>query len=250
LTRETVTLQPAFVLHQRDYRDSSRLIDCLCRDYGRVALVARGVRRPGSKLRPVLMPFQQVLLSWVRRGELGTLTGAELVDTRTAIAGSALLSAWYLNEVLLRLVQSGEAQPEIFATYARTLPALADPARHDGALRRFEKRLLEHLGYGVAFDIEGGSARRVEPDAVYRYRAQAGPMRLAEQDDGAAVQGIAGHVLLAIAREDFADPQVRHVARRVLGEALAAQLGERPLRVRAVARAMARATPVRSETGA
>lgn len=239
MNRESVSLQPAFILHQRPYRDSSRLVDCVSRDYGRVALVARGVRRPRSKLRSVLMPFQSVLLSWVRRGDLGTLTGAELDGRSIELGGTALMSAYYLNELLLRLVQSGDSQPEIFTLYAHTLAALSESEHAEAALRLFEKRLLECLGYGLALDKEWDGGNAVVGERRYRYRAQAGPVQLDSTDTSSDV--ISGAVLLAIAREEFTDAEVLRTARRILHEALHSHLGERPLRVRTVARAMARA---------
>lgn len=239
MNRERVTLQPAFVLHQRPYRDSSRLIDCLSRDYGRIALVARGVRRPRSRLRSVLMPFQPVLLSWTRRGELGTLTGAEGQGPPAALSGTALMSAYYLNELLLRLVQSGDAQAEIYVEYADALLGLHDESRCEATLRRFEKRLLDALGYGLALDTESDGARAVRASDWYRYRAESGPVRVAD-GESAGRGAIRGETLLAMAREQFDAPETLAAARRLLGEALAAHLGDRPLRVRTVARAMAR----------
>ncbi len=238
MNRETVSLQPAWVLHQRPYRDSSRLIDCFCRDHGRVALVARGVRRPKSKLRSVLMPFQPVLLSWVRRGELGTLTGAEGAGPPRWLVGEALLSGYYVNEILMRLVRSGEPHDDVFDLYAEVLAGLAVASASDVPLRRFEKRLLEALGYGLSLSYEANTSTAVDAQAFYHYRPEVGAVRNSGvRDDGRAIRG---DMLHAIEREEFDDPDVLRVARVVLREALAVHLGSAPLRVRAVARAMLR----------
>lgn len=242
MNRETVTLQPAFVLHQRPYRDSSRLVDCLCRDYGRVALVARGVRRPKSKLRSVLMPFRPVLVSWVRRGDLGTLTGAEGDGPPQRLGSDALMSAYYVNELLLRLVQSHEPQEEIFTLYQAVLNELAGADAMEIALRRFEKRLLEALGYGLSLSHEANGSTVVNAQAHYYYRPEVGAVpAMGGHDDRGAVTGA---VLQAIDQEQFDDPIVLRAARALLHDALAVHLGSAPLRVRAVARAMVRGSQV------
>lgn len=233
-----MTLQPSYVLHQRQYRDSSRLVDCLCRDHGRVALVARGVRRPKSKLRSVLMPFQPVLVSWVRRTDLGTLTSAEGNGAPVALGPDALMAAYYVNELVLRLVQSREPQEDVFALYEETLRALTVPDGTEIALRRFEKRLLDALGYGLSLAHESNRATPVDPDVHYHYRTDLGPVRAAHPHNDPTT--VSGAVLAAIDREQFDDPDVLRCARVILREALAVHLGSAPLRVREVARAMAR----------
>ena len=114
MNREVVQLEPCYVLHQRPYRDSSRLLDVFSREHGRVSLVARGVRRPRSKLRSVLMPFQPIFVSWVRRTELGTLTAAEAAGAPLALRGDGVLAGYYLNELLLRLLETGETHSKLF----------------------------------------------------------------------------------------------------------------------------------------
>jgi DNA repair protein RecO (recombination protein O) len=234
VTRETVSLQPAYVLHHRPYRDSSRLIDCLSRDHGRVSLVARGVQRPKSPLRSVLMPFQQIAVSWVRKSELGTLTGAESLGVPVQLLPDVLMSGYYVNELLLRLVQSNEPQGEVFALYQRVLAELAVPDAGEIALRRFEKRLLEALGYGLSLSHEARSGAQISADTRYVYRPETGACVADEFNEYA----VPGRVLLALAEERFDDAQVLRAARVILRDALDEHLGSRPLRTRDVARAL------------
>lgn len=240
MARESVTLQPAYVLHQRAFRDTSRIVDCLCPDYGRVALVARGVQRPKSSLRSVLMPFQPITVSWVRRGEMGTLTSAEPVGPPSSLPAEALMSGWYLNELLLRLVQSHDPQHDVFALYGAALGRLADTDRVPATLRWFEKRLLDELGYGLSLRFEADGSTPVAPDGRYLYRTGRGPQRAGdlERDDDV----VDGDVLLAMAADDFSDARVVRQARIVLYGTLSEQLGDRPLRVRDVARDMQRSS--------
>jgi len=97
--------QPAWVLHHRPFRDTSRILDILSLDHGRLSLVARGARSAKSKLRGYLRPFTPLQLSWVIRSDLGTLTGAEMNGAPITLTGDALLSGYYVNELLLYLLR-------------------------------------------------------------------------------------------------------------------------------------------------
>jgi len=115
---DRVSLAPAYVLHQRDWRETSRMVELFSRDYGRMGAVARGARRAQSPWRAILQPFQPLLLSWMGSGDLVTLTGAEAAGETELRFGPALMSAYYMNELLLRLLPRQDAQPELFSQYA------------------------------------------------------------------------------------------------------------------------------------
>jgi DNA repair protein RecO (recombination protein O) len=234
---DRVELVPAFVLHARAHRDTSRIVDCLARDHGRVALVARGVRRPGAALRGVLQPFQPLLLSWVGRGELGTLTGAE-PGLRAAIpAGESLFAAFYANELLLRGLMPHDPHPALFDAYATLLDALGTGVDAATPLRRFELALLEELGYGVTLDVCAGDGAPVRPDRRYAFRPAEGVLEAAP--DGQIAEPLfEGRALLALARAEPLAAGLAGEARRLTRLALDHALGQRPLRTRAVYRAL------------
>ena len=148
------------------------------------------------------------------------------------------MPAWYLNELLLRLVQSNDAQHDVFALYHAALGRLTDAESPEPALRWFEKNLLDELGYGLALAFEADGVTPVVPEARYVYRDGRGPQRAADTEREDLINGA---VLLAMADDRFDDPDVVRQSRNVLQRALAVQLGERPLRVRDVARDMQRA---------
>ena len=154
-----VELEPGFVLHHRPFRDTSLLLEVLSMEHGRVGLVARGARGPRSRLKGLLQPFRPLLLSWQLRGELGTLTAAEsaAVSAPPPSGGERLLGLYYLNELLLRLTARLDPHPGLYQGYAAAVAALADQAALAPELRRFEKRLLDVLGYGpeLRFDATG-----------------------------------------------------------------------------------------------
>ena len=216
MSRRTVELEPAFVLAQRPYRDSSRLLEALTPSYGRVGLVARGVRAPRSRIGSVLQSFAPLLLSWQAAGELGTLRSAESRAPAVPLAGERVFYGWYLNELLLRLLPRDDPHPLLYALYEALLPQLAGAADDaERALRVFEKRLLADLGYALQLpaDLDAGCR--------YRYDAERGPL---EDRDG-----MPGASLIALRDEKLDTTQARIDARRILRSALRAHLGDREL---------------------
>lgn len=147
-TPQRVQDSTAFLLHATPWRETSLIVQAFSRDHGSVALVAKGAKRPYSTLRPVLQTFQPLLLSWSGAGEVKTMTRAEAGGVRP-LPGSALMSAWYMNELLLRLLPREDAHPLLFDAYDEALRSLAAGSRAAGALRRFEWTLLHETGYGL-----------------------------------------------------------------------------------------------------
>src|SRR5690606_8687109 len=175
---------------------------------GRIGLVARG-----SRLRGVLQPFQPLLAAWVLRGELGTLTAAEADGYWPPLRGDALLAAFYMNELLLKLTPRHDAAPALFACYATALQALHTASAVAPVLRIFEKDLLELLGYGLLLEHDSSGAP-VAADAWYQYAVDRGPERLAGFQSGPLV--MRGSALLALARAELVDPEHQAAARRLL----------------------------------
>jgi DNA repair protein RecO (recombination protein O) len=226
--RERINLEPAFVLHHREYRDTSRILDVFSARHGRLTLFARGARGPKSKLASLLMPFRPLLLSWSGRGDAAQLTGAEGHGDALALPPGKVLSAFYLNELIISLTTRHDPQPQLFEDYARTLRRLGIEAQPEPALRVFEKRLLESIGYGLEIDVT--------PESHYQYRPSQGLYEVREDAPGA----YAGRNLLALREESLDDAQTLDVARRVLRQALDHCLEGRELRTRTVARSMSR----------
>ena len=154
--------EPAFVLHAYPYRETSLIVEAFTPNYGRVAMVARGAKRPRSETRGLLQAFQPLTLSWAGTGELKTLMKAEWRGGMPLPGGSALLAGFYVNELVLKLLPREDAHPVLFDEYAAALAALTErpvPAEQAAVLRRFEVRLLAELGYALALTSQ------VFPDA-------------------------------------------------------------------------------------
>jgi len=235
--RREVDLEPAFVLHGRAYRDSSAILEVFSEGYGRVGLVGRGVRGPKSRWRGILQPFVPLLLSWRGRGELATLTHAEAVGGLSMPGGARVASGFYLNELLLRLLKREDPHPGAFHVYHEALTRLLeDDGPPAPALRLFEKRLLDELGYGLMLDTDA-AGRPVVADAWYHCEPEAAPVAV----EGPAAPGlvVAGASLLCLAADRVPDDKAAADVKRLMRAALAPHLGARPLKSRELYRQMA-----------
>ena len=229
-----ITLEPAWVLHARPWRDTSLLLEAFTRDHGRVGMVARGVRGPRGRFRGLLQPLQPLLLSWAGRGELKTLSGCEAAAPVVTLRGESMLSAWYVNELLLRVLQRDDPHPALFAAYAQVMQGLAHGA--PAALRLFEKRLLDELGWGADYDRVADDGSAVVAEGEYGFTPERGVVM-----QGGALR-VRGASLLALAREELDDAGELREAKRVLRAAVDAHLGDHPLRSRELLRQWRRRT--------
>jgi DNA repair protein RecO (recombination protein O) len=223
--------QPAFILHHRPFRDTSQLLDIISRDHGKLALVARGSRGAKSRLRGILRPFQALRLSWFIRSDLGTLTGAEIDAAPLSLTGDALLSAYYVNELVLNFLHRHDSQPEIFDTYTRTVTALACSGELAANLRVFEIELLRLLGYALNLDLDAATHQPLDARKFYEYRLEQGPVRV-DRQSGPMVFG--GNILCGIAAGRFDDPVVLKAAGRLLREVISHHLDGKELKSRKV----------------
>lgn len=215
--------EPAFVLHRRAFRETSLTVELLSAGHGRVAGVARGARGPRSALRAFGQPFTPLEVSWVRRGEMATLTGAEPLGKAPTLLGRALWCALYANELVLRLMPRDDADPGIFSAYSSLLPMLPHADRQADALRAFELELL--TGLGVAPDLTACTAtgQSIDPDGWYRVDPVLGP------EPTAPGRGTPGRVLLGLAGRRPLPPDDAAAARRVMRQLIDHQLDGRPL---------------------
>ena len=225
-----VELAHGFVLHQRPYRETSALLEIFTPLHGRVGLVARGVRAPRSRRRGELQAFRPLRLSWSERGELGTLTGVEADGLGFELTGAAFYSAFYLNELLVRLLVRHDPHPALFHRYEQALQNLSNrPGDIELTLRLFEKHLLQETGYGLLLDSDCQSGEPVQADRVYDYHLEAGPVEVAPGSRGFLFPGSS---LLALAQEQDIEPAVLRDAKRLMRAALNLYLGGKPLKSR------------------
>lgn len=234
MQRQKVDAQPAYVLHAYPFRETSLIVEAFTRDFGRMALLARGARRPRSALRGLLMAFQPLEIGWAGKGEVLTLMKAEWQGGQPLLVGQALFCGYYLNELLMHLLPREDSHGRLFARYAEMLQSLAaDPQGRvsEPELRRFEKALLQELGYGLTLEVDS-RGQSIDPAAHYFYAIETGPVR---QERGAqASQAVAGKTLLDLAAGDFNDPRTRVEAKQLMRTLMAYYLGGKELETRKI----------------
>lgn len=202
-----------YLLHATPYSESSLVVEIFTREFGRVAAVAKGARRPRSALRPVLLQFQPLSVSYSGRAELRTLTGVEWLGGVNAPRGEALLCAFYLNELLVKLLAREDAHPGLFDAYAQSLREMDAGVALDETLRRFEWTLLRETGY--APDLSCDTSRRpIEASRTYSWQPGAGFAPVA-MDSGARTT-VHGSTLRDIATGDYAAPGSRQEAKYLM----------------------------------
>ena len=232
-SRRTLLAQ-AYILHAQPYRDTSRILEVFTREQGRVSVFARGVRGPKARLASLLQPFQPLLMSFSSRGEAAQLIGAESSAAQHPVhlPPGALLSGFYLNELLLKLTTRHDPNAGLFDGYQEALLALTAGRAAEPALRIFELRLLQEVGYGLDLTqtVAGGP---VLADGYYHFRPADGLFATTAEHSGV----LQGRSLLKLVAGTLKETRELADARRVLSAALEHCLEGRPIATRAVARA-------------
>lgn len=221
-------LTPAFVLHQRPYRESSLLVDVLTQQYGRRRLIARGIRHNKRQQAHPFQLFQPLWLNWFGAGELATLQKVERDAPAYRLTGQATLCGLYVNELLFYLLQTHDPEPEIYQLYQQTLNALQTIYDTEKTLRLFEKHLLEQLGYGLRLD-EDADGRQILPEIDYRYSVDEGLRVVTGETRQPVIQGKA--VLQLQAESDW-DAECLKQIKQIMRTVLNYYLEGRPLRSR------------------
>ncbi|MBI4357636.1 MAG: DNA repair protein RecO [Gammaproteobacteria bacterium] len=233
--REQVLLQPTYILHRIPYRNTSVLLECLTRDYGRVMVVARGARAPRFRSKGLLQPFYPLTLSWGgRHSEWVYLNKVEGTQAPFLFTGLVLSSALYLNELLVRLLKHRDPHPDVFSYYQDTLNALSEAPKIEPPLRIFEKNLLKAIGYGLNLSTDHVSGEALRANSLYRFFPERG---FCEISDFHKVQVsewecFKGASLLALASERLEEPIALSDAKRLMRRVLRNYLGGRDVQSR------------------
>jgi DNA repair protein RecO (recombination protein O) len=226
--------QPAFVLHRRQYSESSLLIEAITPDCGRVGLIARGARGSRSALPALLQPFQELRLDFSGSGELQRLTRADALAPALALREERTLAGLYCNELLVRLVQRADANPQLYARYRAVLVELQATPSVAWILRCFERDLLDAIGYANDFanDAHGDA---LDPAGRYRFEPESGFVGIGE-----SAPGYSGSALLAMASAATPAPEHLRELRRLFRELISQHLRGEPLRSWSLMRGLGR----------
>lgn len=231
--KNAITLQPAYILHTRPYRDTSLLLELFVAEHGRFTAVARGARGVRSRFKGLLQPFVPLLISWYGKTDLVTLSAAEPNGKAHGLIGKELLCGIYLNELLVRLLHRHDPHPQLYYAYQEALIALQQGKSQQHTLRHFEKCLLTELGYALQLDREAETDMQVMPEKFYYFDPHHGLSTCVSESQQTMARHIfSGHSLLALHAGELDHDQVLQDAKRLLRIALGRLLEERPIRSR------------------
>jgi DNA repair protein RecO (recombination protein O) len=220
--------QPVYVLHTYPFKETSLVVELFSQQFGRIAAVAKGARRPHSAMRGMLQSFQILDGAWSGKNELKTLHSLDWNAGLTLIKGEALMCGFYMNELLLRLLPREDAHESLFEYYANALQTLSNGADLATTLRRFELKLLQEMGYAVPL-LQDENDVPIEADKNYRYEAEYGACALSATKNG--VQ-LSGKTMLDMARNDYTDATTQNQSKQLMRYLLAHYLGDKPLHTR------------------
>ena len=228
--RRRVDGQACYVLHAYPFRETSLILEVFSRSYGRIALMARGARRPRSSLRGLLMSFQPLELGWAGAGEVATLMKAEWVGGQPLLEQRALWVGYYINELLVNLLPREDGHERLYEAYETLLRQLAIEVR-EANLRRFEKTLLQELGYGLNLTHDRND-QAIRPELDYRYEIENGatPLRKGES----AEIRVLGQTLLDIDSENFSNPLTTAQAKQLMRALMHYYLGGKVMETRKI----------------
>lgn len=223
--------QPVYVLHTYPFKETSLVAELFSRDFGRMAVLAKGARRPRSAMRGMLQAFQPLQATWSGKSELKNLHGMEWGEGLLLLQGEALMCGFYLNELLLRLLPREDGHEALFTYYSQTLRNLAHQAAPlASTLRRFELKLLQELGYALPLE-QDVAGQEIAPDQSYYYLPEQGAVagRPAAQTNGVQLSGA---TLLDMLSDDYSNPQTQQQSKQLMRLLLAHYLGDKPLHTR------------------
>lgn len=209
--------EPAFILHQRPYRETSSIIELFSRNHGRISVVAKGVRRHTKKAANAPMPFQLYVSGWSGRSDLVTLTQLEPEGKSARLDGDRLYCGLYVNELLMRMLHQHDPHEFLFSRYIQILELLETEESVQPSLRLFERDLLSELGYGLVLDHDIQNSEALDPEAMYEYVVDAGPRRQGVAPTSGVVVKGSSLIALSTGRLEQADQaEVRSLMRAVI----------------------------------
>lgn len=236
--------QPAYILHTSPYQNTSLLVDAFTAEFGRVRFVAKGAKRLKSSFAGKLEVFTPLLLSWSGRGDLYTLTDADFanfqqrtfLNGQLQLRGSALLSSYYLNELILRFITLEDPHTELFYYYVDTLDKLLLKKNIESVLRIFEKHLLQESGYSLILTHDAQSGEEIVNDKMYYYALSEveGPV-MAQSDLAKSTlesMYVSGQTLLELDRGIFSGKETLKQAKILMRSIISKHLGDEPLKTR------------------
>lgn len=232
MSKEAQQQEPAYVIHRRPWRETSLMVDLFTLNHGRMSVIARGASGSKSPLKAQLQPFQPLLLGWVGRGDLKTLTDVDVRDGPALQRTVALYSGLYLNELMQKVLPQADPHPTLFAAYIGALEQLAQTTDVEPVLRTFEQAFATALGYDFSWDLAMDTGEPVHAGQLYCYDPEQGIV--ADASGGVRLQNLPGETLLVLASGDYESAASRRIAKRVMRVLTDYLLQGRPLNSRSL----------------
>jgi len=225
--------QPAYILHHRAFRDTSQILEVITPEHGRLALMSRGSRGAKSRLKSILQPFRPLLIGWSGKGEMPTLTAAEPQAVNALnLSGKALPSAFYINELIIKLLHKHDVNERIYYLYESIIRLLSDKHEIEPVLRSFEKQLLEELGFGLNLSINAESGEAVIESEEYAYYLEHGSVNVKNIYDESYILKLSGKSLLELNTNTLSSAQSLKDAKRLMRVILNYYLEGKPIKSR------------------
>lgn len=222
-----IEFTPCYILHSRDYRESSLILEIFSREFGRVSLVAKGAKRNKKRQAINYNLYQKYHISWVSKSELGTLVDIDLANLMKSLKPGQIMTGFYMNEIILRLLHKHESHTELFDSYDTTISKLLIDEPEQILLRYFEKTLLQSLGYGVVLDHDVQTGEAIIAEEDYFYVFDFGPS-IETRNVRPGIK-ISGKTLLELNTETLLDPENINEAKMLFRSILNQYLGDKPL---------------------
>ena len=236
-SHQVIEGEPAYLIHQRPYSETSQIINLFSRHYGRVDAIAKGSKRPKSKFKSFLQPFSPILDSWSGRSQLKTLRSVDISSGKQSnVSKKHLMSAFYLNELILSFLTTADPYPDLFDAYSLAINNLSNADSSEIILREFEIQLLTEIGYAINFQTEAMSSKKIEPNLSYRFIAEEG--FVSSVTSSARDTLIKGSVIQSIDRKDFSQPQTMRAAKRIIRESVKYHLSGKELNTKKVVKSL------------
>ena len=215
---------PCYILHRRNFSESSFILEIFSRDYGRINLIAKGAKKNKKYQGTNFDLYQKYNISWISKSELGILTGIDIIRLKTHFIAEKAITAFYINEIILKLLHKDEPHIELFDIYELTLNRLFSNENEKIILRYFEKQLLESLGYGISFDQDIKTGLSIMPTREYYYKIDSGP----SSDVSLSGEGmiISGKTLFELNNETLSDNENINEAKNLLSMILGKHINQ------------------------
>lgn len=139
----------AIVLARKNYSEADRIIVVYSKDYGKLSLIAKSVRKIKSRKRGSIEVFSHIRFSAAKTKGLGILTEAEIISSFPQIRKNLkrISVAYYFTEVVGRLTHEGQKNEKLFSLLLKYIRSLRKETMLKKLRERFIKDVVILLGY-------------------------------------------------------------------------------------------------------